>query len=133
MAHLGSMVEGGPPGKQTIVHCENQDGSVYPGRLNTPETPAGQPVKIQVMETPDNEVVINRSQIVKTGETSEKFWQRFNGEVNWGIIYSKGNQSTQYSLGSQTEYLRERWSAQANFSSTLSSSSGVNASTRNNL
>jgi len=77
--------------------------------------------------------VINRSQIVKMGETSEKFWQRFNGEINWGIIYSKGNQSTQYSLGSQTEYLRERWSAQANFSSTLSSSSGVNASTRNNL
>ena len=118
--------------KQLFI-VKTQDGSVYTGRLNTPETPAGQPVKIQVVETPDNEVVINSSQIVKMGETSEKFWQRFNGEVNWGIIYSKGNQSTQYSLGSQTEYLRERWSAQANFSSTLSSSSGVNASTRNNL
>jgi hypothetical protein len=112
---------------------KTQDGSVYTGRLNTPETPAGQPVKIQVVENPEKEVVINRSQIVKMGETSEKFWQRFNGEINWRIIYSKGNQSTQYNLASETEYLRERWSAEADFSSNLSSSRGLNASTRNNL
>jgi hypothetical protein len=112
---------------------KTQDGSVYTGKLTTPETPAGQPVKIQVLETPEEKVVIDRTQIVKMGETSDKFWQRFNGEINWGIIYSKGNQSTQYSLGSETEYLRERWSAGANFSSNLSSSSGTSASTRNNL
>jgi hypothetical protein len=58
--------------KQLFI-VKTQDGSVCTGRLNTPETPAGQPVKIQVMETPDNEVVINRSQIVKMGETFEKF------------------------------------------------------------
>jgi hypothetical protein len=74
--------------KQLFI-VKTQDGSVYTGRLNIPETPAGQPVKIQVMETPDNEVVINRSQIVKMGETSEKFWQRFNGEVNWGSFIPK--------------------------------------------
>jgi hypothetical protein len=67
------------------------------------------------------------------GETSERFWQRFSGEVSWGIIYSKGNQSTQYNLGSQAEYLRERWSAEANLSSNLSASTGANTSTRNNL
>ena len=50
-----------------------------------------------------------------------------------GVIYSKGNQSTQYSLGSETAYLRERWNAKANFSSTLSSSTGTNPSTRNSL
>jgi hypothetical protein len=112
---------------------KTQDGSVYTGRLNTPETPAGQPVRIQVVETPEKEVVIDRTQIVKMGETSARFWQRFNGEISWGIIYSKGNQSTQYNLGSQTEYLRERWSAEANLSSNLSASTGVSASTRNDL
>jgi hypothetical protein len=65
--------------------------------------------------------------------TSDKFWQRFNGEVRFGTTYSKGNQSTQYSLGSETSYVRERWSARANFESNLSSSSGVNASTHNSL
>jgi Protein of unknown function, DUF481 len=110
-----------------------EDGSVYTGRLNTPETPAGQPVKIQVMETPENQVVIDRTQIVKMAETSDRFWQRFNGEISSGIIYSKGNQSTQYNVGSDAAYIRERWNAAASFTSSLSSSTGTSVSTRNDL
>jgi len=112
---------------------KTEDGSVYTGTLNTPETPAGQPVKIQVTESPEKEVVLDSPKIVGMSETSDKFWQRFNGQLNFGVIHSKGNESTQYSLGSQTEYLRERWSAQASLSSTLSSSTGTSASTRNLL
>jgi hypothetical protein len=107
-----------------------QDGTVYRGTLKTAETFAGQPVKIQI---PEEDVEIDTSQIVGVSETSEKFWQRFNGQLNFGAIYSKGNESTQYSFGAQTEYLRERWSAQASLNSTLSSSSGTSASTRNLL
>jgi hypothetical protein len=110
-----------------------EDGSVYTGTLNTPETPVGQPVKIQILETSEKEVVLNSPQIVGMSETSEKFWQRFNGQLNLGVIYSKGNESTQYNFGSQTAYLRERWSAQASLNSTLSVSSGTSASTRNSL
>ncbi len=112
---------------------KTEDGSVYTGTLNTPATPAGQPVKIQVIESPEKEVELDTPKIVGMSETSEKFWQRFNGQLNFGVIYSKGNQSTQYSLGSQAEYLRERWSAGATLSSNLSSSSGTSASTRNLL
>jgi hypothetical protein len=43
-----------------LFTVKTQDGLVYTGRLNTPETPAGQPVKIQVVETPEKEVVIDR-------------------------------------------------------------------------
>ena len=112
---------------------KTEDGSVYTGRLNTAETPVGQPVKIQIVETPEKEVAIGTPQIVEIAETSDKFWRRFNGELSFGVIYSKGNESTQYTLGSQTVYLRERWSEQANLSSTLSSSTGTSASTRNSL
>jgi hypothetical protein len=111
---------------------KTEDGLVYTGQLNTPETPVGQPVKIQIVETPEEEVVLNTPQIVGMSETSEKFWQRFNGQLNLGVIYSKGNQSTQYSFGSQLEYLRERWSAQATLNSTFSAS-GTSPSTRNSL
>ena len=110
---------------------KTQDGFVYTGTLDTKEGEPGRPVEIQVIEAPDNEVTLDRARIVNLDQTSEKFWQRFNGEVNWGIIYSKGNQSTQYSLGSEVVYPRERWSAGATFTSTLSSSSGTSASTRN--
>lgn len=118
--------------KQLFI-VKTEDGSVYTGSLNTPETPVGQPVKIEIVETPEKEVTINSPQIVGITETSEKFWQRFNGQLNFGVIYSKGNSSTQYNFGSQAEYMRERWSAQASVSSNLSSSSGASASTRNLL
>jgi hypothetical protein len=112
---------------------KTEDGSVYTGKLRTPETPAGQPLRIQVVEEPETETMLDTSQIVGMSETSEKLWQRFNGQLNFGIIYTKGNQSTQYTFGSQAEYLRERWSAQASFNSNLSSSSSASPSTRNSL
>jgi hypothetical protein len=113
-----------------IVKAE--DGTVYRGTLRTAESPARQPV-IEVLAPPKERVTLDRSRIVGLIETSENVWQRFNGTLNFGVIYSKGNQSTQYSFGSQTEYLRERWSGQATLNSTLSSSSGTNPSTRNVL
>jgi hypothetical protein len=116
-----------------LFSVKTEDGSVYTGRLNTPETPAGQPVKIQIAESPEKEVMLESPQIVGITETSENFWRRFNGQLNFGVTYSKGNDSTQYNFGSQAEYLRDRWSAQASFSSNLSSSSGASASTRNLL
>ncbi len=119
--------------KQLFV-VKTAGGSVYMGTLRTPESPADQPVKIEVMAAPEHEAAaIERSQIVSMIATSDKFWERFNGEVALGLIYSKGNQSTQYSLSSNTAYVRERWTAGASFDSNLSSSSGVSASTRNSL
>jgi Protein of unknown function, DUF481 len=118
--------------KQSFV-VKTQNGSVYTGALRTPESAADQPVKIQVVETPQQETVIDSSQIVRMIAVSDKFWQRFNGEVSFGTTYSKGNQSKQYTLNSQTLYVRERWSAQSNFSSNLTASTGANASTRNSL
>ncbi|HXJ86643.1 MAG TPA: DUF481 domain-containing protein [Candidatus Binatia bacterium] len=111
---------------------KTEGGTVYTGILRTAETSPDRPVQIKVLAA-EKEDVIDRSQIVQMIATSDRFWQRFNGLVSLGVIYSKGNQSTQYSLASQTAYVRERWSAMANFESNLSSSSGTNASTRNSL
>ena len=118
--------------KQLFV-VKTNEGSVYTGTLRTAETAAGRPMMIRVVKTPEQEVVINQFQIVRMIATSDKFWQRFSGEISFGAIYSKGNQSTQYTLGSQTAYIRERWNAQASFESNLSSSADTNASTRNSL
>jgi hypothetical protein len=69
--------------------------SVYTGTLKTSNIPGVRPVKIEVIETSGKEVVIDSSRIVEMDMTSAKFFQRFNGSINTGIIYSKGNQSTQ--------------------------------------
>lgn len=118
---------------QQLFLVRTEDGSVYMGKLKTPEEAAGRPVEIQVVETSEQQTAIHRSQIVQMIATSENFWQRFSGEMSFGVIYSKGNQSTQYSLGSQAAYVRERWSARTAFSSNLSSSAGTSVSTRNSL
>ena len=109
------------------------DGSVYTGTLKTAETGPARPMQIQVVETPEHVTTISRSHIVQMTATSEKFWQRFNGAISLGVIYSKGNQSAQYSLGSDVSYIRERWGAQASFDSNRSSSIGTNPSKRNAL
>jgi len=111
---------------------KDEDGSVYTGTLNTTDTPAGRPMEITVAAASESKV-IERSRIVQMDMTSTKFYQRFNGDFNTGIIYSKGNQSTQYSLSSEVAYPRERWSAGASFDSTLSASTGASASTRNQV
>ena len=110
-----------------------EDGAVYSGTLHTADTGPDRPVKIEVTEDVAHEAVLDRAQIVRMVATSDKFWQRFNGSVGLGVIYSKGNQSTQYSLNSGTSYVRERWSAQVSFDSNLSSSTGTSASTRNQI
>jgi hypothetical protein len=112
---------------------KTEGGLVYRGTLKTTKAPPDRPVEIQVLETPELEHSIESSQVVRMVATSDKFWERFNGEISFGTIYSKGNQSTQYSLGASSAYVRERWNAGANYDSNLSKSTGVTASTRNSL
>ena len=115
--------------KQLFV-VKTEDGSVYTGSLKTTNTPGGRPMEIAVAEA-SGEAVIESVKIVQMKGTSAKFFRQFNGSINTGVIYSKGNESTQYSLSAQIEYPRERWGAAASLNSTLSSSTGATASTRN--
>jgi Protein of unknown function, DUF481 len=118
--------------KQLFI-VKTQDGTVYKGTLNTAEAEGGRPVTIEVIQTADKQTAIDQSRVVEMAETSDKFWQRFNGDVNFGTTYSKGNETVQYTLSSDVEYLRRRWSAGVGWSSNLSTSSGVSASTRNEI
>jgi hypothetical protein len=112
---------------------KTEDGSVYKGTLKTPETGPDRPVAIEVVEAPEIAHTMVQSQVVRIVATSDKFWERFSGALSFGTIYSKGNQSTQYSLGASTAYVRERWNAGGTYDSNLSTSTGVTAATRNSL
>ena len=114
-----------------IVRTEN--GSVYSGTIATVSAPGTRPVEIEIASAPEQKVTVDSEQIVKLSQTSDQFWQRFNGSINFGLIYSKGNQSTQYNLSSDVAYPRERWSAGVSLTSALSSSTGASASARNEI
>jgi len=112
---------------------KTEDGLVYTGTLSTAEAAEKRPVTIEVVESSSKQVDLERRTVVQMDQTSQHFWQRFNGEINTGITYTKGNQSTQYNLSSEVTYPRPRWQAIAAFNSTLSTSTGVTATTRNQL
>ena len=114
-----------------IVQLE--DGSAYVGTLSLAEAAPGQPRRFQLLQPTGQTVLIDPSQIVVMGETSDKFWQRFNGSVSSGIIYSKGNQTAQYSVSATLAYPRPRWGVQTTLNSSLSANTDSKASTRNQL
>lgn len=113
---------------------KTEDGSIYRGPIHsTTNTAAGRPIQIQV-ETPETKpVMLDSARIVNVDVASERPLERFSGGVSLGTIYSKGNQTVQYSLSGLAAYPRERWAAQAGISSNLSTASGTTASTRNQL
>jgi hypothetical protein len=110
---------------------KTESGNVYMGALSTADIEKGRPMTIEVVESSSKQIQLERQTVVSMDQTSEHFWQRFNGQINTGITYTKGNQSTQYNLSSDVAYPRERWSAGASYNSTLSTSTGVTATTRN--
>jgi hypothetical protein len=113
---------------------QTQDGKVYTGTIATSESTGDRPVSLQLGEVDtDRKVPIQQSRVVKLTETSESFLRRLSGSMLIGSGYTKGNNTTQYNLGSDLEYRRERWGLRADFDSSLSSSTGANTSTRNQL
>lgn len=112
-----------------IVHTE--DGSIYEGTIRTPESPAQQPVRIEVLEIAQNVVPLERPKVVEMAQTSESFWRRLSGNIDSGLMYTKGNDTTQYSVEATVRIRGELWRGGASFTSTLSKSSGVPAATRN--
>lgn len=124
-----------------IAHLESkrlfivktEKGLVHSGTLSTVDTSGDYPVKIEVAKAPDSKVELPSAEVVTIGTTADRFLQRFNGDINIGMSYAKGNRSTQYNLNSSLEYPRDRWRASAAFSSNLSATAGAKSSTRNQI
>jgi len=112
---------------------QTKDGSLYTGRIATAPSAAGRPMSLEVATEAKENAVVDRSGVVGLSETSDAFLKALSGSLNVGVVYSKGNNATQYNIGSEVGYQRERWGAEATFASNLSASSGTETSTRNRL
>ena len=110
-----------------------QDGSIYSANLVSPETLGEVPVKIEIQPEGQQPLLVDRSTVVGITQTSESVWKRFSGNVSLGATYSKGNNATQYNVGSELGYLETRWGARASYASNLSSSTGATTATRNQV
>jgi hypothetical protein len=113
-----------------LFFVKTQEGLVYSGSLSTPAIPGARPTKIEVLETSARKIELDKASVINMVETDLGFWRRFAGQIGLSSIYSKGNQTFQYGVNADMNYTRERWSAAATYSSSLSSSSGATTSTR---
>jgi Protein of unknown function, DUF481 len=122
-----------------VVHLESnrvfvvktESGMVYTGKVAITGVSNDPTITIKIIEPPAKELEVAQRKIIKLSPISESFWHRFDGAVNTGLLYSKGNESTQFNLSSQVAYIRERWSGEVNFNSSFASNSGSNVTTRN--
>jgi hypothetical protein len=112
---------------------KTESGAVYTGKISTSGESNDPPIKIELAETPGEKVEVPQQRIINLNQTAEGFWHRFDGAINTGSLYSKGNESAQFNVSSQVAYHRERWSSQAGLNSSLSTNSGANVSTRNQI
>jgi len=110
-----------------------QDGTVYEGAISTERTPGKRAAKIEILQSPEQKVVLERERVIEVNETSARFWNRFNGEIGLGSSFTKGNESRQFNLNTQLAYAEERWSASATYISNLNTSTGASISTRNDF
>ncbi len=111
-----------------------QDGSFYSGTVIIPEALNGIPVKIEIKQNENQEsLTIDKTEVVRMTQTSERFLQRFSGSLTVGALYSKGNSATQYNVGSELDYQQVRWGSKLVYNSNLSSSTGAATATRNQI
>jgi putative salt-induced outer membrane protein YdiY len=110
---------------------QTESGAVYTGKISTTGASGDPPIRIEIAAAPEKQVEVAQHAVIKLNQTSAGFWQRFDGAVNTGLLYSKGNESTQYNVSSQVAYTRERWSSDLLVNSSLASNSGAKLTTRN--
>jgi hypothetical protein len=116
-----------------LFRVRTESGAVYTGKISTTGESDDPPIEIELAKTPVKEVEVEQDKIIQLSQISESFWHRFDGAVNTGLLYSKGNESVQYNLGSQVAYTRERWASDLNFNSSFASNSGANPTSRNQV
>lgn len=110
-----------------------EDGSIYSGKVISPEAIKGAPVKIEIRTQAEESVVVDKSTVVHMRETSDTFARRLNGNITLGSSYAKGNNATQYNLGGELGYRQTRWGGALSLNSNLSSTEGAATTTRNQL
>lgn len=109
-----------------------QDGSIYSGRVIHTAAIEGAPIKLEI-RSGEESVVVDKTSVVRMTQTSDTFVKRLSGKVTLGASYAKGNNSTQYNLGSELDYRQIRWGTKISLNSNLSSSTGAATATRNQL
>src|SRR3954447_257829 len=107
------------------------DGAMFSGKVITSQGPT--PLSIEIQPEGQQPFNIEESRVVRMTQTSESLLHRFSANVTLGATYSKGNNATQYNVGSAVDYTETHWGGNLNYSSNLASNTGAPTTTRNQV
>ena len=107
------------------------DGSIYEGTIHSSQAEGEQPVKLEVLEPTQNLASTSRRDVVEISQSAQSFWKRISGNIDSGLIYTRGNDTTQYNVGAGLRLRHELWQGELDIVSTLSKSAELSAATRN--
>jgi hypothetical protein len=111
-----------------------KDGSTHSGKLISPgaDVNATTP-QVEISESKRPPLIVDDSDVVRIVPTSERILNRLSGSITSGTQYSKGNSTTQYSIGSDLAYRETQWGGKVSYGGNLSASTGAETSTRNEI
>src|SRR4051794_24468741 len=112
-----------------LVQLEN--GDMFSGKVITSQGLT--PSSIEIQPEGEQPFKVDESRVVRMTQTSESVLHRFSANVTLGATYSKGNNATQYNIGSAVDYTDTRWGTDLNQSSNLASNTGAPTTTRNQV
>lgn len=117
-----------------LFTVNTEGGATYTGTLKTAQVPADQPRSIQVEdEQRGSEAVVEQSTVVAAGQYGDSMWRRFHGNFGFGLTYNNARATTQYNLDSELTYRLERTTLDLTYDSVLTSVTGTQAITRNQV
>src|SRR5947208_4781388 len=108
-----------------------EDGTIYSAKVITAQ--GSTPLNFQIQPEDQPSFTVEESRVVRMTQTSESLLHRFSANVTLGATYSKGNNATQYNIGSAVDYTETRWGGDLNYSSNLASNTGAPTTTRNQV
>jgi hypothetical protein len=110
-----------------------KDGSLHSGKIVGSKNGDTATAQIAISEEQRAPLVVDDSDVVRIVPTSESLLNRFSGAITIGSQYSKGNSTTQYSIGTELGYRVTKWGGKLSYGGNLSSSTGAQTATRNEV
>ncbi len=96
-------------------------------------TESGQDGLIKVSRTAQDVQTLERIDIVRIRPLDKNLWDRFEARVDFGFDVTRANRNTTFNLRSEVNYLAEKATTTATYSSFLTKQQGLDTLTRNDL
>jgi hypothetical protein len=116
-----------------IFVVQLQNGSVYSATIASRQALASVPGQLELQPVGQEAIEVSAAKVVALAQSSESLTNPISGKITMGTTYTKANETAQYTIGSEFDYLETRWGSRTTYNSNLTRSNGARTATRNQV